>query len=77
MPDLFWVEREWRGDDLKIEVRESSPLRLHDPATLREMVRPRMSLLRLIGLFFASLIARSLDAGVRQRIRRLLRRSYL
>jgi len=40
-------------------------------------VRPRMSLLRLIGLFFASLIARSLDAGVRQRIRRLLRRSYL
>jgi len=77
MPDLFWVEREWRGDDLKIEVRESSPLRLHDPATLREMVRPRMSLLRLIGLFFASLIARSLDAGVRRRIRRLLRRNYL
>lgn len=77
MPDLFWVEREWRGEDLKIEVRESSPLRLHDPATLREMVRPRMSLLRLIGLFFASLVARSLDAGARQRIRRLLRRSYL
>jgi len=77
MPDLFWVEREWHGDNLKIEVRASSPLRLHDPATLREMVRPRMSLLRLIGLFFASLIARSLDAGVRQRIRRLLRRSYL
>ena len=77
MPDLFWVEREWRGNDLKIEVRESSPLRLHDPATLREMVRPRMSLLRLIGLFFASLVARSLDANVRQRIRRLLRRSYL
>jgi SAM-dependent methyltransferase len=77
MPDLFWVEREWHGDNLKIEVRASSPLRLHDPATLREMVRPRMSLLRLIGLFFASLIARSLDAGVRQRLRRLLRRSYL
>lgn len=77
MPELFWVEREWRGDNLNIEVRESSPLRLHDPATLRDMVRPRMSLLRLIGLFFASLIARSVDAGVRRSIRRLLRRSYL
>lgn len=77
MPELFWVEREWRGDNLNIEVRESSPLRLRDPATLRDMVRPRMSLLRLIGLFFASLIARSVDAGVRRSIRRLLRRSYL
>ncbi|MGQ9548795.1 MAG: class I SAM-dependent methyltransferase [Roseiflexus sp.] len=77
MPDLFWVEREWRGDDLTIEVRESSPLRLRDPATLRDMARPRMSLLRLIGLFFMSLIARSLGAGMRRQIRRLLRRSYL
>ncbi len=77
MPELFWVEREWRGDNLNIEVRESSPLRLRDPATLRDMVRPRMSLLRLIGLFFASLIVRSVDAGVRRSIRRLLRRSYL
>lgn len=77
MPELFWIEREWCGDNLNIEVRESSPLRLRDPATLRDMVRPRMSLLRLIGLFFASLIARSVDAGVRRSIRRLLRRSYL
>lgn len=77
MPDLFWVEREWRGDDLKIEVRDSSPLRLRDPAFLRDLVRPRMSVLRLIGLFIASLIARTLGADMRRQIRRLLRRSYL
>lgn len=77
MPDLFWVEREWRSDDLKVEVRDSSPLRLRDPAFLRDMVRPQMSLLQLIGLFIASLIARTLGAGVRRRIRRLLRRSYV
>lgn len=77
MPDLFWVEREWRGDDLMIEVRDSSPLRLRDPAFLRDLVRPRLSLIQLIGLFIASLIARTLGAGVRRQIRRLLRRSYL
>lgn len=77
MPDLFWVEREWRGDDLKVEVRDSSPLRLRDPAFLRDLVRPRMSLLQLIGLFIVSLVARALGADVRRWIRRLLRRSYL
>ncbi len=77
MPDLFWVEREWRAENLKIEVRDSSPLRLRDPAFLRDLARPRMSLLQLIGLFIVSLVARALGADVRRRIRRLLRRSYL
>ncbi|ABU57359.1 methyltransferase domain-containing protein [Roseiflexus castenholzii] len=77
MPDLFWVEREWHGDNLNIEVRDSSPLRLRDPAFLRDLVRPQMSLFQLIGLFIASLVARALDANVRRQIRRLLRRSYV
>ena len=77
MPDLFWVEREWHGADLRIEVRDESPLPLHDPAALRELVRPRLSLPRLVGLFFASLAARLLSTGARARLRSLLRRSYV
>ncbi|HWQ12091.1 MAG TPA: methyltransferase domain-containing protein [Roseiflexaceae bacterium] len=76
MPDLFWVEREWHGD-LKIEVREASPLALKDPETLRELARPRLSLPRLVALFVTALAARLVRAGTRARIRALLRRSYL
>lgn len=77
MPHLFWVEREWRGDDLKIEVRDTSPLSLHDPAVLRELTRPRHGPLGLIALLLAALVRDFARSGVRQRIRRLLRRSYL
>jgi len=77
MPDLFWVEREWRGADLKVDVRNASPLQLRDPVVLRELVRPRLSLIQLIGLFIGSFIARSLGVTARRRLRRLFRRSYV
>ncbi len=43
MPALFYVDYEWSGE-IAFEVRDSSPLDLHDPATLRELVRPQESL---------------------------------
>lgn len=76
MPDLFWVEQEWHGS-VEVEVRDSSPLPLGDPAALRELVRPRMGLPRLVALFFATLLARLLRAGARRRLRSLLGRSYV
>jgi hypothetical protein len=77
MPDLFWVEREWHGADLKVEVREESPLPLRDPAALRELVRPRVSLAGLVSLFFTSLLARLVRAETRQRIRKLIGKNYV
>jgi len=77
MPDLFWVEREWHGADLKVEVREESPLPLRDPAALRELVRPRVSLAGLVSLFFTSLLARLVRAETRQRLRRLIGKNYV
>lgn len=77
MPDLFWIEREWHGHDLVIEVRDSSPLPLKDPIALRELVRPRRSLIGLINLFFASLAARLLRSETRNWLRRLMGRSYV
>ena len=76
MPDLFWVEREWHGD-LKVEVRDSSPLPLSDPAALHALVRPRFSLPQIVGLFVTTLLSRTVRADTRRRIRRLLRRSYV
>lgn len=77
MPDLFWIEREWHGGDLKVEVRAESPLQLRDPEALRELVRPRLSLIKLIALFAASLAARLFGVAARKRLRRLLGRSYV
>jgi hypothetical protein len=77
MPDLFWVEREWHGDDLKIEVRDTSPLPLKDPAALRQLASPRLGLLELVGLFFSTLLARLVRADTRKRLRALLGRSYV
>jgi SAM-dependent methyltransferase len=77
MPDLFWVEREWGTGNLKVEVRDTSPLPLRDPAALRELVRPRLSPPRLAALFFASLLARLFRAETRARLRSLFRRSYV
>jgi SAM-dependent methyltransferase len=76
MPDLFWAEREWRGD-LRVEVRETSPLQLNDPAMLRAMIRPQVSPLQLVLLFLAAVFGRFLRADVRRRVRALLRRSYV
>jgi hypothetical protein len=77
MPDLFWIEREWRAGNLRIEVRDRSPLPLRDPEALRALVKPRLSLPALAGLFFASLGARLVRGPVRARLRALLRRSYV
>jgi len=77
MPDLFWVEREWHGDDLQVEVQTTSPLTLHDPLTLCDLARPRHGPLALSGLFFLALFGRMLRAGPRRRLRRLFKRSYL
>ena len=76
VPDLFWVEQEWHGT-VDIEVRDSSPLRLRDPAVLRAMVRPRLSPPRLVALFFVTLLARLVRAGTRRRLRALIGRSYI
>jgi hypothetical protein len=73
---MFWAEHEWHGR-LNVEVRESSPLRLQDPAALRELVKPRISPMRLVALFFTTLLARLLRADTRKKLRRLLGLSYV
>jgi len=77
MPDLFWVEREWHGADLSVEVRAESPLPLKDPQALRELVRPRLNPIALVGLFFFALFGRLLRGGARQRLRQLFGKSYV
>ncbi|HEX9439532.1 MAG TPA: methyltransferase domain-containing protein [Roseiflexaceae bacterium] len=76
MPDLFWIEQEWHGT-IDIQVQESSPLPLRDPAALRELARPRISLPQLVALFFSTLLTRLVRADTRKKIRALLGRSYL
>ncbi|MCU0494052.1 MAG: class I SAM-dependent methyltransferase [Chloroflexaceae bacterium] len=77
MPDLFWIEREWHGNDLKIDVRDESPLPLNDPQALQALVKPRMSPLQLVLLFVSSMLARLVRADTRQRLKKLLGRSYV
>jgi len=77
MPHLFWVEREWHGADLKVEVHAESPLKLRDPAALMELVRPRMGTLRLVFLLIVSGIGRKIPAAWRGTLRRKMGRSYL
>jgi SAM-dependent methyltransferase/uncharacterized protein YbaR (Trm112 family) len=43
LPDLFWIEYEWEGE-IKITIRQESPLDLDSPRRLRRMVKPRESL---------------------------------
>ncbi|MFZ9857191.1 MAG: class I SAM-dependent methyltransferase [Roseiflexaceae bacterium] len=76
MPHLFWVEKEWHGT-LNVEVRDSSPLKLNDPETLKQLVMPRVGTVRLIMMLIVSSIARQIPATWRNTIRRWLRRSYL
>lgn len=76
MPELFWAEREWHGT-LQVEVRDRSPLDLRDPATLRALSRPQMSVVRLVALFGAALLARLVRADTRRRVREWFGRSYV
>jgi hypothetical protein len=77
MPDMFWVEREWHGDDLRVEVRDSSPLALRDPEALKALVRPRVSPLAMLVGLAQSIAARLLGSAGRERVRKLLGRSYV
>jgi SAM-dependent methyltransferase len=76
MPDLFWVELEWH-DRLHVEVRDASPLPLRDPAALRRLVQPRLSLVGQVRLFITTLLARSVRAETRRRLRAVFGRSYV
>jgi hypothetical protein len=76
MPDLFWVEQEWHGK-LDVQVRDSSPLPLKDPAALRALAEPRLSIPRLAALFCTTLLARLVRADTRKKIRAMLGRSYV
>ena len=58
-------------------MRDSSPLPLRDPEALRELARPRISLPRLVALFFATLLGRLVRADTRKKIRGLFGRSYV
>lgn len=42
MPRLFYVDYEWEGT-IDFEIRDSSPLDLRDPTTLRRLARPQES----------------------------------
>ena len=42
LPDMFWMEYEW-DRKIDIEIRDSSPLVLDDPATLKRIVVPSES----------------------------------
>jgi hypothetical protein len=75
MPDLFWIEHEWRGS-IRLEVTDRSPLPLDDPAALRRLVRPRFSLPQMVVLFAGALLSRVLRRETRNRVLRLLGRSY-
>ncbi|RRR68345.1 MAG: methyltransferase domain-containing protein [Candidatus Viridilinea halotolerans] len=77
MPELFWVEREWCRGDLRVEVRDRSPLPVRDPVALRELVRPQQGPLALLGLLLFALFGRSFRTEARKRLRRLLGRSYV
>ncbi len=75
MPHLFWIELEWH-DTIKLQMAEHSPLALNDPASLSTLIKPRLSLPRLVALFGWALLARSLRRGQRNRILRVFGRSY-
>ncbi|NJP06254.1 MAG: methyltransferase domain-containing protein [Chloroflexaceae bacterium] len=76
MPDLFWVEMEWHGC-IKLRMTDTSPLPLRDPSALHTLVQPRFSPVRLLLLFVAGLLARTVHAERRQQLRRLMGRSYI
>ncbi len=76
MPHLFWMDYEWAGH-INLRVTDSSPLELRDPAALEALVKPRLSLVRLVMVFALALVARLVRAPVRRQVARLLGRSYV
>jgi hypothetical protein len=77
MPELFWVEREWHGSDLTVEVWDHSPLPLDDPEALLNLTRPRHSAGGMLLLFAVALLSRLLRGDARRMLRTLLKRSYV
>ena len=55
MPGLFYVDYEWSGA-IDFEIRDRSPLDLHDRATLRRLVRPQESLPAAVRMNVASFV---------------------
>ena len=55
MPGLFYVDYEWSGT-IDFEIRDRSPLDLHDRATLRRLVRPQESLPAAVRMNVASFV---------------------
>jgi uncharacterized protein YbaR (Trm112 family) len=51
---MFWIEYEWAGE-IKITIREQSPLDLESERRLLRMVKPRESLPVMLGRTAASL----------------------
>lgn len=76
MPHLFWLDYEWEGH-INLRVAEQSPLRLSDPETLHTMVQPRMAFPQQLVLFVAAFVSRLVGGGMRRRLARLVRRSYV
>lgn len=54
LPDMFWIEYEWQ-DEIKITIRDHSPLDLDSAKRLRRMVKPRESLPTMIWRTAASI----------------------
>lgn len=75
MPDLFWIEQEWYGS-IHLRLSDESPLDLRDPAVLQKLVTPRMSMPEMFGLFLLAITTRTLRRETRNRLLRLLGRSY-
>lgn len=73
MPHLFWIDYEWRGS-IELELTDRSPLSLHDPEQLRELVRPRLSLPVLLALLVAAWLVQ-LARQTRARAHRFFARS--
>lgn len=76
MPELFWVDYEWYTT-IKLQVADTSPLKLQDPAMLRAMVQPRHSFPHLLLLFSMAWGARLIRVPVRRFVSRLFGRSYI
>lgn len=76
MPDMFWVEYEWRGA-IKLQMADSSPLHLHDPQVLHTMVQPRFGLPRLLLMFGGVILSRLVSQETRRKIKRWLGLTYV
>ncbi len=76
MPSLFWVEHEWHGN-IMLQMSDQSPLPLHDPKALKELVRPEVSPLAMVSMFVTAILSRLVRADTRRKLRKLVGRSYV